>query len=64
MSRDEARTRLRNLGANVAGSVSPNTARVVAGARAGAKLARAEVLEIPVLSETDFLTFLGSHESA
>tara|TARA_B100001146_G_scaffold215299_1_gene217470 strand:- start:1107 stop:3119 length:2013 start_codon:yes stop_codon:yes gene_type:complete len=64
MSRDEARTRLRNLGAKVAGSVSPNTTRVVAGDDAGAKLARAEVLEIPVLSETDFLTFLGSHESA
>ena len=64
MSRGEARTRLRNLGAKVAGSVSPNTTRVVAGPGAGAKLARAEVLEVPVLSETDFLAFLRNHEGA
>jgi len=62
MSRAEARTRLRNLGAKVAGSVSSKTTRVVAGLGAGAKLARAEVLEIPVLNETDFLVFLSNHE--
>ena len=62
MSRAEARTRLRNLGAKVAGSVSSKTTRVVAGLGAGAKLARAEVLEIPVLNEADFLVFLSNHE--
>ena len=62
MSRAEARTRLRNLGAKVAGSVSSKTTRVVAGLGAGAKLARAEVLEIPVLNEADFLVILSNHE--
>ena len=62
MSRAEARSRLRNLGAKVAGSVSSKTTRVVAGLDAGAKLARAEVLEVPVLNETDFLVFLSNHE--
>ena len=62
MSRAEARTRLRNLGAKVAGSVSSNTTRVVAGLGAGAKLARAEALEVPVLSEADFRVFLSNHE--
>lgn len=40
MSRDEARTRLRNLGANVAGSVSPNTARGSRGSCGGETRAR------------------------
>ena len=64
MSRGDARTRLRNLGAKVTGSVSPNTTRVVAGPGAGAKLARAEDLEVPVVNETDFLAFLRNHEGA
>ena len=62
MSRADARTRLRNLGAKVTGSVSPNTTRVVAGDDAGSKLARAEVLGVPVLNETQFATFLSNHE--
>ena len=64
MSRGEARTRLRGLGAKVAGSVSPTTTCVVAGSGAGAKRARAEALNISILGEADFLAFLSKHQSA
>jgi DNA ligase (NAD+) len=59
MTRDEARERLQQLGAKVAGSVSAKTACVVAGAEAGSKLAKARELGVEVLDEAQFLERLN-----
>lgn len=58
MTRDEAKQALQALGAKVAGSVSAKTTAVIAGDNAGSKLAKAEQLGVPVLSETDLLELL------
>ncbi len=58
MSRNEAKVRLQALGAKVAGSVSKKTACVVVGADPGAKLARAQELDVEVLDELAFLALL------
>ncbi len=58
MSRDEAKDRLRALGADVAGSVSKKTTGVIAGDEAGSKLDKARELGVPVLTEGEFLTMI------
>ena len=60
MTRDQAREQLQALGATVSGSVSGKTTAVIAGEKAGSKLAKAEKLGIPVLSEHDLLALLGA----
>ncbi len=61
MTRAEAKARLQQLGAAAAGSVSKKTTAVIAGVAAGSKLAKAQSLGIPVLSEEEFLALLQSH---
>ncbi len=58
MSRDEAKEKLRALGADVSSSVSKKTFAVVAGAEAGSKLDKAEELGVTVMDEKDFLKLL------
>jgi DNA ligase (NAD+) len=55
MDRDEAKSALRKLGADVSSSVSKNTYAVVAGEEAGSKLEKAEELGVKVISEKEFL---------
>ena len=58
MPRNEAKAKLLELGAKVAGSVSTNTDFVVAGPGAGSKLTQAEDLGVKVIDEGEFLSFL------
>ena len=60
MSRAEAKDRLQEFGAKVAGSVSAKTHAVVAGLGAGSKLKKAQVLEIQVLTEQSLIDFLAT----
>ncbi len=55
LSREEAEARVRRAGGKVASSVSAKTSFIVAGEAAGSKLAKAESLGVPVLSEAEFL---------
>ena len=57
-SRNEAKEMTEAHGGKVSGSVSKNTDFVVAGPGAGSKLKKATELDIPVLSETEFLDML------
>ncbi len=61
MTRDDAKAKLESLGAKVAGSVSSKTSCVVAGEAAGSKLTKAENLGVPVMDESAFVEFLGTH---
>lgn len=55
LSRDEAKKRLRARGAEISENVSQKTTLVVAGENPGAKYEKARSLNIPILSEKEFL---------
>ena len=57
-TRDEAKAAITARGGKVTGSVSGRTDALIAGARAGSKLAKAESLGVTVLDEARFLEVL------
>lgn len=58
LSRNEAKSLIEAHGGKAAGSVSKKTDYVLAGEAAGSKLARAQELGVPVMSEEEFLAML------
>ena len=57
-TRDEAAEMIEQRGGKAAGSVSKKTTYVVAGENAGSKLKKAQELQIPVLTDAEFLALL------
>jgi len=60
--REEAKTKIEELGGKVSGSVSKKTDFVVAGVEAGTKLNEAINLGIKILNEDDFVTLLSKEQ--
>ena len=58
MSRNEAKQKLQAQGATIASGVSKNTDLVIAGEKAGSKLAKAQKLGIKVIDEKAFIAAL------
>ncbi len=61
-SRDVAQRYIEEAGGKVSGSVSKKTDFVVAGADAGSKLAKAEVLGVTILDQATLMAMLGIKE--
>ena len=55
MTRDEAKTKIRELGGDISEAVSKKTSYVVVGKEAGSKLKEAKKLGVKILSEKEFL---------
>jgi DNA ligase (NAD+) len=60
MTREEAEEKVKAMGGKASGSVSAKTAYVVAGAKAGSKLRKAQKLGVKVLTEAEFHAFISS----
>ena len=61
MARDEAKAKLQALGAKVSGSISAKTTALLAGEKAGSKMAKAEKLGVKVVGEEEFLALVGEN---
>jgi len=63
-TREDAELKVKQGGGRASGSVSKNTSYVVAGEKAGSKLAKAQELGVPVLTEQQFAEMLETGEDA
>lgn len=61
LTRDDAKRALQALGAKVTGSVSSKTDLLVAGEKAGSKLAKAQSLGVDVMDEAGLQALLSEH---
>jgi len=59
MTRDEAKDLILSAGGKVTGSVSGKTDYLVAGEKAGSKLAKAEKLGVTVINETNLIELVN-----
>ncbi len=59
-TRDEIEQRIRDLGGKASASVSKNTSLLVAGEKAGSKLAKAKALGVETIDEAEFLKRYGA----
>ena len=59
-NRDSAREMVESNGGKTAGTLSKKTDFLVAGPGAGSKLAKADKVDVKVISETDFLEMVGA----
>ncbi len=62
LSRDQAKEKIRNLGGDVAESVSAKTDYVVAGAEPGSKYEKARKLGVKILTGREFLTMIKQNK--
>ena len=60
MSREEIKAALVDVGAKVSGSVSAKTDYLIAGDKAGSKLAKANTLGVTVLTEAQCIDWLNA----
>ena len=58
-SRQSITDKLEELGAKVSGSVSKNTDFLIAGEKAGSKLAKAKQFGVQILSENNFMEMIS-----
>lgn len=58
LTRDEAKELLQSLGCKVSGSVSTKTDYLIAGEKAGSKLAKAQELGVKILNENEFISLI------
>ena len=59
LSRDEAKNRILNNGGKVSSTVSLKTSYLLAGEKAGSKLAKAKKLNLPIIDENEFFNLLN-----
>jgi len=64
LKRDEAEEMVKQRGGRASGSVSKQTSYVVAGESAGSKLAKAQELGVPVLTEDEFIEMVDDEKDA
>ncbi len=61
LTRDQAKALLQSFGCKVSGSVSSKTDYLIAGEKAGSKLAKAQELGVKVLTEQEFIVLTGEN---